>query len=265
MSEGIAPAKQQAIAVLTPTLGPIHMLWHISQCNLIFPMNTGSGRVPLIDKKGGQVGQLRNELIVRILDDQKSNTKQHVSHVLWVDDDVLVNRAALLRLLSWDRDVVAGVYFAKTEVAQPLIFDGPCSGFCKYTPVATHESIPIPSEGVEKWGYSQGLSLVRLDVYRRMQEELDIGQDEYGHPAWYKQPPFGVTENGGLSLGGTEDFWFFENLSKLGIRPLVDLTKFCFGWHFDGKTGYPKTQFEQYIKNEPVVWPTPDGKEVIWS
>jgi hypothetical protein len=255
--QGIKAAKKSAIVVLTPTLGQISMWWHTAMVDLLWPMNVGKGFIPAVDLKGGQVGQMRNRLIQLALYFEKS---QHINleAIMWVDDDVIVNRAVMLALAAHDRDIVSGVYMAKTEAAnEPLIFDGPSSGTSRWE----------PDKVMEKWGYAQGLSLVKTDVYRRMAEELDLGVDEYGNPQWYKVPEFGMDAAGCLTLGGTEDFHFFENASKLGYRPLVDCTKFCFGWHYDHekKTGYPKQQWEQFLKREPIVWPKKEGGEVIWN
>lgn len=255
VSAGIIPAKQKSIAVLTPTLGRVSMWWTTAIMDLVWPMNTGKAVIPAWDRQGGQVGEMRNRLVKMAMDfaDQQGID---LDSVMWIDDDVIFNRFCLLTLCSHDRDIASGVYFCKGEFGDPLIFNGPSSGTAKFR----------PDETFECWGYSQGLSLVKTSVYRRMMEELDLGKDQYGNPQWYKKPDVGMTDNGQMTMGGTEDFHFFDLASKLGIRPLVDCTKFAFGFHYDlaGNLAYPVKQWEQYLKREPIVWSI-RGKEVVWS
>jgi hypothetical protein len=101
-----------------------------------------------------------------------------------------------------------------------------------------------------------------------MRDELDIGVDKYGHPAWYKVPDFGVTDEGAVVTGGTEDFVFFDRCSKLGYRPLIDCTKHAFGFHIDLATlqAFPREQFDMHCRKQPIVWPAKgDRGEVVWE
>lgn len=256
--QGIVPAVRRAIAVLTPTLGNVSMWWHTSMTDLVWPMNTGKAFIPKMDLKGGQIGQMRNFLVKMALDYEAAQGI-NVEYLMWVDDDVIISRLAMLTLAAHDRDIASGVYFCKGEIGnEPLIFAGPSSGTLKFR----------PDECFEAWGWSLGLSLIRTTVFKRMRDELDLGVDEYGSPKWFAQPDFGVDSSGMMTVGGTEDFVFFGNASKLGYRPLIDCTKHAFGWHFDlaAKTAYPKVQWEQYVRREPIVWPaTRDTKEVVWA
>ena len=126
--QGIVPAVRRAIAVLTPTLGTISMWWHTSMTDLVWPMNTGKAFIPALDLKGGQIGQLRNRLVKMALDYEAAQGI-NVEYIMWVDDDVIISRLAMLTLASHDRDIASGVYFCKGEVGnEPLIFSGPSSG-----------------------------------------------------------------------------------------------------------------------------------------
>lgn len=252
---GIAPSRKKSIAILTPTLGKVSMHWTTSLLDLIWPMNCGRAFLPMMDQKGDEIGEVRNRLVKMALESAEQNGID-LEYVFWLDDDVIIHRAALLALASHDADIASGVYFSKTDFGEPLIFDGPSSGTCKFE----------PNKILNKWGWANGLSLIRTSVYKRMMEDLDLGVDKYGNPAFYKQPEFGMV-NGELRLGGTEDFHFFENASKLGYRPVVDCTLPAFGWHYDlnTRTGYPKLQWEQFLRREPVVWPQKGGGEVIWA
>lgn len=254
---GVLPKGQVLIPVLTPTLGAISMWWHLTQIDLMYPMNVGKQPITTLDAVGGEVGEMRNRLVAMCLAiEDSSQGKTTIPWVFWCDDDVIIDRWALSCLCSHNRDIASGVYFCKGEFGEPLIFPGPSSGVIPFR----------PDEIFEAWGYAQGLSVVKLDVYRRMKEELELGVDKYGQPQWYKRPDFALTENGIIS-GGTEDFHFFDNACKLGYRPLVDCRRAAFGFHYDLKkhVAYPLKQWEQYRRKEPIVWPASgDRKEVVW-
>jgi len=256
--QGLVPAKTKVIAVLTPTLGMVSIHWTVAIQNLLWPMNVGKGFIPGMDQVGNEVGEMRNKLVALVLE-QAQKSGHDLEGIFWIDDDVIVNKMALLKLASHDRDIAAGVYFCKGDLGEPLIFSGGQTGTMKF----------LPDETFEAWGWAQGLSYVRAEVYTRMAEDLDLGKDKYGNPCWYKKPDFGIDETTGqMTVGGTEDFHFFTNANKLGYRCLVDCSKFAFGWHYDhaAKTAYPKRQWEQYIRREPVIWPaTRSHPEVIWD
>jgi hypothetical protein len=263
---GIEPAKKATIAVLTPTLGPIHILWHMAMLNLIWPMNTGKIVLPFIDRVGGEIGFIRNQLVKQVLDFDESNSSETVvTHIMWVDDDVIVLPAAMQALLSHNADIAAGVYFCKGDFGEPLIFPSASGGTLQYQPC---DSIDDPNRVVEAYGWPLGLSLIKTEVFKRMRDELDLGTDKYGNPAWFKNPEFGVAADGQVIRGGTEDFPFFENASVLGYRPIVDQVKHAFGWHFSmaEKKAYPVQQWEMFLRKEPVVWPAKGSrKEAVWS
>jgi hypothetical protein len=255
---GIVPQRTTSIAILTPTLGSLSDWWHTSTTSLVWPTNIGRAPVMMRDMKGGEVGQMRNRMVKATLDMAEAQNVE-LDSIFWLDDDVIVSRFALVKLRAHDVDIAAGVYFTKLDIgADPLIFAGGGSGTKPF----------LPDEVFESWGYAQGLSCVKTDVFRRMVNELDLGVDEYGSPCWFKQPEFAVHANGNLSLGGTEDFHFFANAEKLGIRPLVDCTKHTFGFHYSlaKKVGYPLAQWAQFVKREPIIWPANRHHgEVIWE
>jgi hypothetical protein len=222
-------------------------------------MNCGRYPFSLQDKKGHEIAEIRNMSVEFFLSLERNSPNASFPGVMWLDDDVIpLSPSVLIALMAHERPIVSGVYFTKMEHGEPLIFPGGSSGTLKFR----------PGEVFEAWGWAQGLCYVELEVYKRMRDELDIGVDKYGHPAWYKQPEFGVQENGAVVTGGTEDFIFFDRASKLGYRPLIDCTKHCFGFHMDLETlkAYPEQQFDMCCRKQPVVWPAKgDRKEEVWT
>lgn len=254
--KGVPAAPARIIPVLTPTLGMVSVWWFTGVLDLLWPMNTGKAVIPMPDRKGGEIAEMRNRLVQMVL--ATETDKQKIHSLFWLDDDVIINRAALLKLASHGRDIASGVYFAKGDVGEPLIFGGPCSGTLPFQ----------PNKEFEAWGWAQGLSLVSMEVYKRMRDELNMGVDKYGVPNWYEASDFRIREDGSVAMNGTEDFPFFQKANDLGYRCLVDCSQHTFGFHYDAANdvGYPRAQWEQFIRREPIVWPAKNGEEeVIWS
>jgi hypothetical protein len=214
----------------------------------------------LRDGVGGEIAEVRNGIVDAVLEyDRKANA---VSHLFWIDDDVLVFPGCLLELLHLDTDIASGVYFTKLpdSLASPLVYSERLGGADRFRP---GDIYPV-------WGHGMGLTLVRTSVYRRMRDELRLPQDKYGRPSWYHTTRVSdeVTqdETGLVHTGYTEDLWFLENASKLGYRPVIDGTKHAFGFHYDAAKdrGYPTEQWEQWIRGEPIRWRTPGGV-IVWD
>jgi hypothetical protein len=249
------PVKPKMIIILTPTLGKIDMQWCQTLSNIAYPMNIQRGFIPARDLKGGQIGQLRNKLVDICMKLEVEHDIE-IDSVLWLDDDVLMNKLGMLTLLAHDADIAAGVYFSKGNPSFPLIFPGAAAGTTKFQPGKVFES----------WGYAQGLSVVKFSVYKRIIEAGLVEKDEYGSWSFFKQPDLSINEKGVMTAGGTEDFHFFRLAEQIGIKPIVDCTKHAFGFHHDLRTniGYPEEQWRQYEKQQPIVWKTPEG-EVVWD
>ncbi len=254
---GVPPKSQNVIAVLTPTLGYASFWYFTGILSLVWPMNTGKGVLPCTDHKGGEIAEMRNRLVQMMLAADELGPAR-VSHVMWIDDDVVVHPAAMLALCSRDADIASGTYFSKHDFSEPLIFDGPSNGTGPFIPGQTRES----------WGWSQGLSLVKLDVYKRMRDEFNLEKDRYGCPMWYEPQMYQAMKAQDFTAPGTEDFPFFDKANKLGYVCVQDMTREAFAFHYDlgGDQGYPKPQWEQFKRREPVVWPaTANHPEVVWS
>jgi hypothetical protein len=173
-----------------------------------------------------------------------------------------------MQLMSHDRDIVSGVYFTKAPgmITRPLIFPSRLGGESRFT--------PAPNDGqlsVEAWGHGMGLTLIKPDVYVRMDRELKLPKDKYGNPQWYRttagRPDYVHVEDGVMDYGGTEDLYFLDNAAKLGYKPLVDCSKHAFGFHHDKakNQGYPEAQWADKVANRPIRWPQPDGSVIEWK
>jgi hypothetical protein len=248
---------KKLIVVASPTLGAVSMQWAITIADLVWPMNVSRGIIPMMDQVGGEIAECRNRCVKMILEMERPG-EIDVHSIFWLDDDVITHRMAICALARHERPIASGVYFCKGEVGAPLIFPGPSQGTMAFR----------PNETMEAWGWAQGLCLIEAGVYKRMRDECDLGEDKYGSPRWYHKPDFAFDKNGFLTAGGTEDFPFFQRAGELGYKPLIDCSKFAFGWHYDmaKKVAFPRKQWDAFLHRQPIVWPGKGVEEaVIWD
>ncbi len=245
--------KTRIIAVCIPTLGLLHVNWVAAFMELIWPLNTGKAQLFVTGKS---VAEARNETVARALSIE--NEDREVTHLFWIDDDVIIPRTALLQLLRHRRSIASGVYFTRAELGEPLIFPNAGGGTLEF----------IPDRAFEVWGHGMGLTLVETEVYRKMQQELDLGTDQFGYPAWYRTTGGEdcKVEKQILDSGGTEDLYFLDRAGKIGFTGFVDCTANAFGWHHERKSnkGYPEKQYKQMKKGQPIVWETSEGT-ITWT
>lgn len=278
--------RATTIAQCTPSLGMVSIWWSRLIQSIIPPNNTASAIFYLRDKVGGEIAEVRNGIVEAVREYAKSNP---VSHLFWIDDDVLpISPGCLRELLAHDRDICSGVYFHKMAglTSEPLIYPKAGEGSDYFR----------PNEWYEVWGHGMGLTLVKLGVYERMEAELDLPKDKYGRTQFYHTTTdddlIPVSGTGVIHGGYTEDLWFLNNAAKIGVKPLIDTTKHGFGFHYarewrcqqcekkldsDAKgcndckvkgywadRGYPEEQWAQWISGQPITWHTKEG-DVVWD
>lgn len=257
------------IAKCTPSLGDVSLGWCRATETIYWPNNHGKGIFYLRDRVGDEVAEVRNAIVESVLyyDEHSAG----VSHLFWLDDDVIPFPGCLLELLHQDRDIVSGVYFTKMEgsLSSPLIYPECGGGTARF----------VPNQVQEVWGHGMGLTLVRTEVYKRMRDELltrekdgqkQLLTDKYGRPRWYHRTNLAEEiyedEAGIAHMGMTEDTYFLDQAAKLGYKPAVVTTKHAFGFHYDRQkdTGYPQEQWEQWTGGQPITWKTKEGV-VVWD
>jgi hypothetical protein len=246
----------------------------------------------LRDGVGGEIAEVRNGIVDSVLTYSRENTP--ISHLFWVDDDVLVMPGAMLELLHQSKKfnvpIVNGVYFQKLadDLTSPLIYPEPGGGADVFRPDMIYEVFAA----------HMGLTLVRREVYDRMAAELDLGKDKYGRPRWYRtSDSFEDTsqdERGVIDIGYTEDTFFYRNAASLGLKVLADTTRHAFGFHIATvraclkceiqpeaanarscpkcggslsliDKGYPTRQWNQWINGEKICWWNGNGEVTVWD
>jgi hypothetical protein len=187
------------------------------------------------------IAEARNTIVTGAL-----NRAEEVTHVFFVDDDVLFHSDVLLTLLSHNKPMVSGLYYQKSPLPSPLLWEAPHQGaVTDWTPNTLQPC----------WAHGMGLTLIRTEVFRRMQDELPLGVDDGGNPAWFRARHELID---GIPTQISEDVDFLGKARALGYQPLVDTSKAAFGWHYDGtaRVGYPTPQWKELCTTGVVTWPT---------
>jgi len=246
--------KKLFVALGIPSLGTISMHWAASFSDLCWPMNYGVAKFFVLGKA---VAEARNEIVARAL--AWATGDDEITHLFFLDDDVLVGRSALPTLMSRHVPIVSGVYFNKGSACEPLIFPASLGGTDPF----------IPDRFYRVWGHGMGLTLIRMEVFRRMRDELDLGQDEFGNPMWFRtiRHESFLCGKHEAALNQSEDLYFCELAEKLDIPRYIDTSRAAFGWHFDrhSQVGYPIQQWREYHDTDQMTWQTPDGQQVVWK
>ena len=240
--------RRKAIMLATPSLGTVSIWWTQQVATLLWPLNLGRRVAFQQDAVGDEIAEARNALVTRALKLDAEGPIE-IDSIFWIDDDVLVQRTALCKLYDHHVPIAAGLYFTKGEPASPLAFPGRLQGTIKFE----------PDKVTRVWGVGMGLTLVKLYVYKSLLP--GIAKDKYGRPEFYKTNRTYEIEDGMIDCGGTEDLYFCQLVTKLGIEPLLDTSKHTVGFHHDRDTnqGYPKEQFDQWQANKPIQWQTETG------
>lgn len=253
-------AKRSFIAIGLPTFGQVNIGWALRLFRgLRDPMNTA---VRYFIVEGNEVGLARNQIVARVFEVEAKDPSIRASHIFFVDDDVLVHQDALLKLYAHDRDIVSGLYFSKSSVPDALILmeEGTQRRWA-------------PGEVVECWAHGMGLTLIKMDVFRRMRDELDLGVDAQGNPAWFKtgrDVALSRPDGTPAVINQTEDVYFLRRAAELGYQPAVDTSHQTFGFHYDhtARVCYPRKQWDEFVASggTRITWTdTPDGQPVVWG
>lgn len=252
-------APREFIAVGIPTFGKVNIFWASRLFGQMrHPMNRDLRYIII---HGNEVGLARNEIVARALEIEAKDPGVRCSHVFFVDDDVMVNKDALLKLLDVKRPIVSGLYYAKTSVMQPLILRGESDGVDKGW---------TPGDLVDCWAHGMGLTLVEMDVFRKLAAQPGLGTDSLGRPAWFETTRDGVmlAPDGVTRLRNqTEDVKFCRDAAALGYQPCVDTSSqaFAFHWAQDENRAYPLQQWFEYEKHGTITWVPPSGVPVVWG
>lgn len=246
------------IVIGIPSFGMVHMFFVKGYFDLRMPMNTIAKHVYVVGK---EVGDARNEIVAKALALEQDDPSVRCEKIFFLDDDVMVHPDALLQLISRQRPIVSGLYYAKTSVPTPLVLHDQFEG-------TAHSW--TPGDLVECYGHGMGICLIEADVFRRMRDECDLGVNRFGHPNWFRTTrdaahPILAADGARRIINETEDMHFLRLARGLGYQTAVDTSAQAFGWHLDTKkmTAYPLKQFREYQQQGTITWETEKGP-VVW-
>lgn len=124
------------------------------------------------------------------------------SHVLFVDDDVIIPPDGLTKLLAHDKDIVSGLYLMRNHPHYPIAFDfASVDGLCNHLVLDKYKGqnlIQIVAAGL-------GCCLIHTDVFRGMQAPW-IRMGELESDMW------------------CDDLGFFKRVREAGFDIFLDTT-----------------------------------------
>ncbi len=248
---------REVLAIGVPSFGLVHLFFTARLLNLRMPMNRIIRWFFIIGK---EVGDARNEIAAKALAIEDDDPTLRCTKLLFLDDDMLFHPDLLLKLDQHQRAIISGLYFSKTSVPTPLVLHDDFGGTAKSW---------TPGDVIECAGHGMGLCLLDANVLRRLRDETNLGEDKFGYPQWFETVKDGLIERPDGTKGvynGTEDWNFLQKARALGYQPAVDTSAQTFAWHLDTKTmtAYPQKQWDEFIKQGTVTWPT-DGAPVVWE
>jgi hypothetical protein len=157
-------------------------------------MGRGVVRATMFSQDCGLMDVVRNGLVVDCFQQHPSMT-----HIMWVDSDMVVPANAVTDLLARDKPVVGGLYYQKTEPFTPVVYE--------FDPF---RRLDEPFENIRRvGGLGLGCTLVRSEIYKTMALH-------YGDAAWHQ-----------LSGNDGEDAFFFQRCKEMGIETWLDPAVRC--------------------------------------
>lgn len=145
----------------------------------------------------------------------KAAVDRNADYLLFIDDDMIFEPDALTRLLARDKDIIAGLFFQRTQPVTPLVFR-----FQKPEPGADfgtfHKFTPSEIFTAEKTGAllecdatGTGFTLIKTDVFTALKADDP-------------QAPWFQTVDRGEAGFMSEDVYFCTRAKECGFRVFVD-------------------------------------------
>jgi predicted SAM-dependent methyltransferase len=153
------------------------------------------------------IAEARNEIVEYALE-------QNANYIYWLDDDVIPPPETFLKLYMQQKDIINGVYWSKSNPPMPLLFRNHLEG--PYLDWHIGDLIEIDAAG-------NGLTLVKTDVYRKIQKEL-------GGP-WYSTEYGSFVGVDKSPSNNTEDLYFYWKARKVGYQVWADTS--IQAWHYE--------------------------------
>ena len=136
----------------------------------------------------------------------------HITHLWWLDDDIIVPTGALEKLMAHDVPAVGAVYY--TNALKPVAYD--------IEPFRFLES--VPASGLHPvGGLGMGCTLIDCQVLIEMRKH-------FGDSVWFATSTHFNADKTPLFYG--EDVWFFKRLQEMGYQTHIDCDITCGHVHY---------------------------------
>lgn len=222
--------NDRIIVVGVPTFGAVSIQWHGHMMQLQTPLNRAIRHVYVMGK---EVGDARNEIAEQMLA-LRGPLGERAKGLIFIDDDVLVPPDTVARLLSHNRPIMSGLYYAKTVAPQPLILKSPHDGL-----VTEWE----PGAVIDCFAHGMGCTWIAREVF----EALD--------PPWFKTTRQDHSQRDGVNVfqSQTEDVYFLERAKAAGFQPAVDSGLACWHWSMSERIAYPVQSWQRKTAAEAAA------------
>lgn len=158
--------KPKKISIGIPTYSQIHI--ETVAC-LIYSLQETKAEVQLNFHKGTYLHQLRNNML-------KEARENNADYLMFVDSDMTFPPDGIKKLLSYDKDIIGGMYNMKTL---PLV---------NTIKIADDEGNFISSDGAEIptnhifkcFSVPTGFMLIKLEAIKSLDKPFDFGTNEKG-------------------------------------------------------------------------------------
>jgi len=185
---------------ITPTRGQLKCRVISSWMALIKPMNQPV--TPPIFIEGQEVGKAYSDAFEMILNHPELSKWKYI---LTVEEDNLPPADGLLKLyesIEKGYDVVAGIYWTKGEIGQPMIYGDP-----KVFPRNFVPQVPLINQLQHCNGLGMGFNLWKISSLKNKLKEMP-------------RPWFRTLNEPGRSF--TQDLWFYNEAAKYGFKVACD-------------------------------------------
>jgi hypothetical protein len=200
-----------------PSLGMISIDWHRNFTIIVpnhLPIGFSWKTWYVVKRKVADARQILAEKALEV----------GAKYVLFIDDDVIIPIETIKELHAMNKDVALGLYWAKCNTIQPLIFnkDYENDGYWHDYP---------RNQVVQVFGGGLGCALIKTDVFRELQKK--------GESIWFKEEFPVVTEFGPEVHKGTEDIYFYGLCRKYGIPVFMNTGIKCLHYSSSEDKYYP--------------------------
>lgn len=243
VSPGSAHSRQPiSITLGLPSRGLVSIQWSLALLGAILP--NALAHIRISAPVGLRVDAARNTIVADAL---KTDARGKASsHLLFLDDDTLIPRDGIARLIAHDLPIVSALVYTRGFVSRPA--------FTPEKGMLVRQDW-VPGDLIACYGVGAACLLIKVEVLRRMLEELPL-EIEGGLPKWFSC----VSD---LLLAGEEDF-FCENAAKPGYQPVVDTGVFCWHWDNNERCAYPLDKWREFQERGTITWPTRNGP-ILWA